>query len=271
MNVLITELKKEIYANLTASEALALLPAQVNKIGRIQEYNKLDLITLVITGDIADRMTDAMSKTDEQLKMTETPELAAQYRYLARIMSKALDIDLIKADIYRINLGLPDIRAMFDGALSSGLLTADEHTAMLKLAEYKEGVDFSNYTLADVELARMPAPVFVEVTYVEEGHSNQHLVRAASQNSQAIELDFNITDGTKNVNFEIKTLSCTNLESATTKNDISNYQAVAAKWITRMGDNTTMIDHVEKNHTIKAVVKIFVKPSKPCEFTCVAR
>lgn len=154
MNVLITELKKEIYNGLTASEALVLLPIQVTKIGRIQEYNKLDLITLVITNDITERLANAMTRTDEQLSMTETPELAAQYRGLAKIMGKALDIDLIKADIYRINLGLPNIRAMFDGALAFGLLTTDEHTAMLKLAEYKEGVDFSIYELSDVEQAQ---------------------------------------------------------------------------------------------------------------------
>lgn len=168
MNTLITELKKEAYTGLTASEALALLPAQVTKIGRIQEYNKLDLITLVITNDITERLANAMNSTDDQLGMAETPELAAQYRGLAKIIGKALDIDLIKADIYRINLGLTNIRAMFDGALSFGLLTDDEHAAMLKLAEYKEGVDFSGYNLSDVDRAKLAlTPKTIEATYID--------------------------------------------------------------------------------------------------------
>lgn len=161
-------------------------------------------------------------------------------------------------------------RAALDGLVAGGVMTqatADKFIAKTLSTTYP----FATATQEEFDAANVPEPEFTEVAYVEEGHINQHLVKAVSHNSGAIELNFNITDDTTNVNFEIKTLSCTDLSSVESKNNINNYQPVSAKWLTRMGDSTSMIDHLEKNFAIKSVVKIFVKPSVNCEFTCVAR
>lgn len=173
MNTLIAELKKDIYSGLSASDALALLPAQLIKTGRIQGFDKLDLVTLIITNEIDDRLLFAASQTNEQLNMVENPDLADAYRSLAKILSKALDVDLIKADLYRINLGLPNIRGMLDGALTFGLLTESEHATMLKLAEYKEGTDFSGYKLTDVVQARAELLLMVKEVYILPNSTEQ--------------------------------------------------------------------------------------------------
>ena len=270
MNELKVELQKDIYTGLTDLEALAALPVQTTSVGRIQDNNKLDLLTLVITNNLVERYNNAKSASDEDL-VGMTDEQRGQYREVARILSEAFEPSYILSDIYRINLGVPEIRGVFDGGLAFGLITQTEHDALIALATYTVGIDFSGYTEADVATARIPEPVFTEVTYISEEHPNQHLVRAASKNNDAIELEFTVTDGTQNVTFEVKTMAGTDLSSTEAKDNISNYQPVAAKWLVKMGESTNLVDHIEKNYKIKSVIKLFVKPSVNCTFTCVAR
>ena len=143
-----TELKKPKYSELSSTDILTLLPEQVDKIGQIRGDKKLDLLTLVITGDLTNRLDGKINLSDDDLGMSSV--MASLCRDTARIVRDALNPELILTDLYLINLGLPEIKIVFDAALSFGLITDVEHSVLLTLAIYKDGQDFTGVTLAQI-------------------------------------------------------------------------------------------------------------------------
>ena len=190
MNDLKLELQKAEYIGLTDAEALAALPAQVTKVGRIQDDNKLDLLTLVITNDLIDRLGNSMVATDTDLGVDATT--GNQYRKVAKILREAFNPSYILSDLYRINLGLADIRTMFDGGLALGLITQDEYDALILLASYQDGVDFTGYVEADVAQARLETSLYVDTLPVLIGYPQLDSA-----------LDYAVVLSNKNVQFAV--------------------------------------------------------------------
>lgn len=146
-SALVTFVNEQLAINSLATDAelLAALPTLVTKLGRIDGLNKLDLVTIVIGGSLDDRCDSMIAANATALSV----EIATK-------LKKALDPLLLMSNLYRINLAVPEVKALLDGAspLGVGLLTQDEYDKIIALATYTLN-DFTGTTLSDIAQARL--------------------------------------------------------------------------------------------------------------------
>jgi hypothetical protein len=189
----------------TDSEILSAVPASTTALGRIQGADKLDLVTIVIGGGLDDRC-DAMIA--ENLSPTHV-EVATKIK-------KALDPVLLMSEQYWINLGVPQVKALMDAALSVGLLVQEEYDGIVALATYVTD-DTSWVTLADIAGARSELekealqanPTVVECTnpgdaahIVKIKASDIHTVTVTVQPEDAVPYTCKMTVTAKDKNLE---------------------------------------------------------------------
>jgi hypothetical protein len=202
LNTLKAELQKDTYTGLTDLEALAALPVVETKLGRIEGDNKLDLLTLIESSDMAYRW--------ETVIEGEAAKNSAKCK-LARTLLRTLSPDVVMSELFRINLGLPHVSLLLDNAETLGLLEEEEVMAFHYLASYKANAAFEDVTVEDIALARrlngvtartetaqtgkdltlalnvaLPERVSVTVWNVKEGFADENLGRPVFiQNSQS--------------------------------------------------------------------------------------
>lgn len=158
LSALIVELQKNKYSSMTDAEALAALPPQELKVGRIEGDNKLDLLTIVVEGLLQRFWLAESERTDEDLianHVAITDGTGCEtYRHLAMTLVESLSPALLMMPQYRINLGLEKIKALVDGAKLFGLLKDEQYNTIIELATYKTGIDFTAYQEQDIKQAR---------------------------------------------------------------------------------------------------------------------
>jgi len=203
------ELINLVQANLTSTdnEILALVPSSTNALGRIDGANKLDLVTLVIGGGLDDRC-DAMI----------TANTSATHVEVATKIKKALNPLLLMSNQYWINLGVPAVKLLVDGASSGGvgLLTDTEYTDILTLATYVTNdtswVDLTAIAIARDEIAKLAAlanPTKITVTnpanapQILKGRNDEsHVVYVTITTPLAYTDNLRCTAASKNIQYD---------------------------------------------------------------------